>query len=374
MNIKLEDLFKYQFLLKYPNGKRMNNRDCIKYIYKHKGIELSNSDIKYLVDSFHYNTMSLRQKKIPNSFKFKIEYPKNIKIFEYINIIPNRIFKDITGDDWGDTYIDSIMYLNTILFSHIRSYKTIDKCKDISYLKNILINDDNIFYPYELYEMIEEFTFFISDIENELNDIRKEYMVNPPEKLLLEIPIHHPNNELYSRRVSLIYAIIKRIMIDDSYNYGIVTLPLFTIIVYFLAKKYNICNFKYISKKADYIKDINNFYRGKSLENKNEYSKDEWVYGDLIDNDHIIPLGTNYSIMVDKNTVSKYIGRVAVHNKKIFDGDIVEAVMNKGIIEWDNDKCRYNIKMYDLGKYIIIGNKWDNPELLSEITANKLIK
>ena len=82
-------------------------------------------------------------------------------------------------------------------------------------------------------------------------------------------------------------------------------------------------------------------------------------------------------IEVDPETVGQYTVSRDKNGKKIFDGDIVYVAGDdeNAVIEWDEDTARYIIKFdgwvcdfdnfygYDLE---VIGNRWDNPELLKE--------
>lgn len=127
-------------------------------------------------------------------------------------------------------------------------------------------------------------------------------------------------------------------------------------------------------------------FRGKRLDN------DEWVEGDLFqDRD----LGTvhiqgfdyysteeglqrdGYSLEVDPETVGQFTGLTDKNGRKIFEGDVcLDSTGWVFVVIWDSDNGRF------LGRhskprgdtYIcyvgrvpaveIIGNRWDNPELL----------
>lgn len=135
-------------------------------------------------------------------------------------------------------------------------------------------------------------------------------------------------------------------------------------------------------------------FRGKRLDNG------EWVEGDLSqDRD----LGTAYiqgfdyycdecglqrepfGFEVDPETVGQFTGRIDDNENKVFDGAILlgswwESVSDYhtqefhdiGVVSWDADWGKWivtdsaeNRELYDWCEEIkVIGNRWDNPELL----------
>lgn len=100
-----------------------------------------------------------------------------------------------------------------------------------------------------------------------------------------------------------------------------------------------------------------------------------------------VPVFTN----VDKNTLGQYTGLHDKNGKEIYEGDIVlyedwercwegggnDSFINKGIIEYIEDNCCFNVTeketitnedvFYEGNETLeVIGNIYDNPELLKE--------
>ena len=130
-------------------------------------------------------------------------------------------------------------------------------------------------------------------------------------------------------------------------------------------------------------------FRGKSVDNN------EWVYGDLLRSRgkfYIHPASCPFEYLgelsrfikiyeVDPETVGQYTGLTDKNGKKIFEGDIVRNRYNEigtirdmhhvycpSILLYGGYYCGYKDDGYiDWAPFCrpeVIGNKWDNPELL----------
>lgn len=131
-------------------------------------------------------------------------------------------------------------------------------------------------------------------------------------------------------------------------------------------------------------------FRGKDIDNKG------WVYGALVQQQDdplrektLIISYSNYQYgdfseavihEVDPETVRQYTGFVDKNSKKIFEGDIVSIYNSKAflfVVEWNGNqyvlKCTTNGVSDNILNVIespedveVVGNIYDNPELLKE--------
>ena len=119
----------------------------------------------------------------------------------------------------------------------------------------------------------------------------------------------------------------------------------------------------------------------------NEHLNGSWVHGYLSDKDYIYDKSLEGEFLVDENTICQYSGRTDKNKKKIFEGDVVKdsagvcGVVKFGLytagfsipdtnqgfyIEFPEESLYRKELGYWENKVIVIGNIYDNPELLEE--------
>nr|DAM99456.1 MAG TPA: YopX protein [Caudoviricetes sp.] len=119
----------------------------------------------------------------------------------------------------------------------------------------------------------------------------------------------------------------------------------------------------------------------------NEHLNGTWVHGYLSDKDYIYDKSLEGEFLVDENTICQYSGRTDKNKKKIFEGDVVKdsagvcGVVKFGLytagfsipdtnqgfyIEFPEESLYRKELGYWENKVIVIGNIYDNPELLEE--------
>lgn len=129
-------------------------------------------------------------------------------------------------------------------------------------------------------------------------------------------------------------------------------------------------------------------FRGKaSVNHKGEGGY--WIYGDLVQlvqNRGLVFMDNGHRILfaVDRETIGQYTGLTDKNCNKVFEGDIVRFVYVDGVGNDSHDefliifehgafRAQYlgNIKcapiIFDdiaIDECYVVGNKWDNPELL----------
>lgn len=119
-------------------------------------------------------------------------------------------------------------------------------------------------------------------------------------------------------------------------------------------------------------------------------AENRWMYGDIERHysDHVCifpqpPSGMAYAYMVSPESVGQYTGLKDREGKEIYEGDIVDFELlrgkkSRGYVTYSDEKARY-VVTFQRGKYeralswvcavgkpVVIGNTYENPELLEQ--------
>lgn len=119
----------------------------------------------------------------------------------------------------------------------------------------------------------------------------------------------------------------------------------------------------------------------------NDHLNGTWVHGYLSDENYIYDKSLDGEFLIDEDTICQYSGRTDKNKKKIFEGDVVKdsagvcgevkfGLYTAGFSIPDTNQGFYiefpegSLYRKDLGywenKVVVIGNIYDNPELLEE--------
>lgn len=134
-------------------------------------------------------------------------------------------------------------------------------------------------------------------------------------------------------------------------------------------------------------------FRGKHIHamDSNEHLNGTWVHGYLSDKDYIYDKSLEGEFLVDENTICQYTGLTDKNGKKIFEGDIVRYGEICGEVKFGLHESNWQIGKHNQGFFVtfpkeyflrnelgywrnkiaVVGNVFDNPELLEKAKGDK---